>query len=245
MEMENPIRAARQVIEADERDLPSKTVMKIEKLLGIAIPPAAPFSRALETLVGRKKAENRDFLFQIVVGELEKLLDQEMKFSDEHKRWVHDGFPGLLVEGLRRAEETRSRERIVRLAKVIRSALEFGPIQPADIAAEMMRVASELSEQDILALAKIYGVQGGHLSGASRQPDINVANTTWAQLEKQVTLFRSGDGYSICLKLQSLGLIIAVERIPTGSLGLQSVPFALLPKAVQFLKYIQDEAGRA
>jgi len=36
---------------------------------------------------------------------------------------------------------------------------------------------------------------------------------------------------------------MAVDRIAT-TLGLQSVPFALLPKADQFLDYIQDEASR-
>jgi len=217
--------------------------MKVEKVLGIVLSPAALFSKALESLVNKKKAENRDFLFQTVLDELEKLLDREPKFSDEHKQWVRDEFPGLLVEGLRRAEETRSRERIARLAKVIRNAVDFGPKQPADIAAEMMRVAMDVSEEDILALTRIYSVQGSSMKGASRLPDINLANSSWADLERQFSSFRTGDGYSTCLKLQGLGLIMAVDRIAT-TLGLQSVPFALLPKADQFLDYIQDEASR-
>jgi len=244
VEMENPIRAAKKVTEADERQLPSEMVVKAEKILGLIFPAATPFSKPLESLVNRRKQQNRDLLFQTVLEELEKLLDREQTFSDEHQRWVRDEFPGLLVEGLHRAEETRSRQRIVRLAKVIRNAVKLGPAQPADLAAEMMRVAMDVSEQDVAALARMYNVQSGSLIHRSGRPDINEANKTWAELEKQDDFFRNGaDVYSTCLKLQSLGLIMAMDRIPT-TLGLQSVPFALLPKGKQFVDYIRDELGR-
>jgi hypothetical protein len=105
----------------------------------------------------------------------------------------------------------------------------------------MMRVATELSEQDVLTLQRICSVQCSSLRSESRRPDINEANSAWADLERQFKFFRSPEVYGTCLKLQSLGLIMAMDRIPT-TLGLQSVPFALLPKADEFLKYLQDEA---
>jgi hypothetical protein len=241
--MENPIRAAKQAIEADERQLPSEFVQKTEKILGLVLPAAAPFSRVLESFVNKRKQENRDLLFQTVVDELEKLLDREIKFSEDHKQWIRDEFPGLLLEGLSRAEQTRSRDRIVRLAKVIRNALEVGPSHPVEVAAEMMRVAAELSEQDVAALSLMYKFQPNSLRHGSGRPEINEANSTWAQLEKEDKFFRSADVYSTCLKLQSFGLIMAMERIPT-TLGLQSIPYALLPKGSQFIDYVKDEAAR-
>jgi hypothetical protein len=36
---------------------------------------------------------------------------------------------------------------------------------------------------------------------------------------------------------------MAMERIPT-TLGLQSIPYALLPKGSQFIDYVKDEAAR-
>jgi hypothetical protein len=53
--------------------------------------------------------------------------------------------------------------------------------------------------------------------------------------EKEFEFFRSGaEIYSVCLKLQSFGLVMAVERIAT-TLGLQSAPYTLLPRGIQFL----------
>ncbi|HLY98566.1 MAG TPA: hypothetical protein VKT33_05820 [Candidatus Angelobacter sp.] len=241
MNIDNPIRAAKQVIRADERQLTSEFVNKAEKILGIMLPPAAPFSHALESFVNKRKQENHDLLFQTVVEEVEKLLDRELKFSDDHKRWIREELTGLLLEGLNRAEQTRYRDRIIRLAKVIRHAISVGPAQPAEIATEMMRVVTELSEQDVTALNLMYKSQSDSIRHRAGRPEINEANSTWAQLEKQHEFFRSGaDVYSTCLKLQSFGLIMAMERIAT-ILGLQSMPYALLPKGIQFIEYVKDE----
>jgi len=52
------------VIERDDGQQPSEAVIRAEKVLGIIIPPIAPSSRALESLVGKRKQENRDLLLQ-------------------------------------------------------------------------------------------------------------------------------------------------------------------------------------
>jgi hypothetical protein len=240
MDLDNPIRAAKQVIAADDRQLPADFVIRAEKLLGLLVPAISPISNALESFVNKRKQENRDLLFQTVVIELEKLLDRETRFSDEHREWIREEIPGLLLEGLNRAEQTRSRDRIVRLAKIIRNAVEIGPALPADTAAEMMRIAVDLSERDVTALSVMCNAQADSLRQSAR-PELNEANSTWAKLEKQHSFFRSGsEVYSTCLKLQSFGLIMAMERIST-TLGLQSMPYTLLPKGAQFIEYIKKE----
>jgi hypothetical protein len=194
-------------------------------------------------LVGKRKQENRDLLLQTTADEVEKMLDREQEFTDPHKRWLRDELPGLLAEGVARAEQTRGREKVVRLAKVIGHAIAVGPLESADLAGEMMRVAVELSDQDVAVLRDMSKVQAHELQHRAGRPDINDANATWARLEKESEFFRSGaEIYSVCLKLQSFGLVMAVERIAT-TLGLQSAPYILLPRGIQFLEYIVGAAA--
>jgi hypothetical protein len=238
MEIDNPITAAKRAIERDEQQHPSLAVIRAEKFLGIIVPPIAPFSKVLGDLVEKKKQENRDLLLQTTASEVEKLLDREHVFAEDHKRWVQDELPGLLAEGVAKSEQTRGREKVIRLARVIGHAIAIGPLRPADLASEMMRVAVELSDQDIIVLRDMSRVQAEMLGNRSGRPEINDANSAWARLEKESDFFRSGgEIYSVCLKLQSLGLVMAVERLAT-TLGLQSVPYALLPRGIQFLEYI-------
>jgi hypothetical protein len=171
------------------------------------------------------------------------MLDREQEFTEQQKRWVRDELPGLLAEGIARAEQARGREKVIRLAKVIGHAIAIGPLGSADLAGEMMRVAVELSDQDVAVLRDMRKVQADGLERRLGRPDINDANATWARLEKEFEFFRSGaEIYSVCLKLQSFGLVMAVERIAT-TLGLQSAPYALLPRGIQFLEYIMGAPG--
>jgi hypothetical protein len=67
------------VIERDDGQQPSEAVIRAEKVLGIIIPPIAPSSRALESLVAKRKQENRDLLLQTTADEVEAMLDREQE----------------------------------------------------------------------------------------------------------------------------------------------------------------------
>jgi hypothetical protein len=142
-----------------------------------------------------------------------------------------------MVEAVSKAQETGSKERIDRLGLVVVASILKGPSSSIDLADEMIRVSVEVSAQDVDVLATIYSVQAQGLIHLDFLPEQNLANSTWRQLQSSHSLFRSSAIHSICAKLQSLGLIAQVERIPT-TLDLTSIPYSVLRNGAEYLQLI-------
>src|SRR6266853_6350723 len=83
--------------------------------------PLAAVDAAVAWLNGQS-AEHRDDLVDVVVEELKfrgSQIDSLIARSEEHQRFVAEEMPGLALDALRRAEQTRSRERVRRLGRIL------------------------------------------------------------------------------------------------------------------------------
>jgi hypothetical protein len=247
MAIDDPISALQSLNASDDRQ--GSPVSRFAKeFLGIVklfAPPGAEIPLAgLEAVtewLSARAEKNREELLDAVAEEIKHRgaqIEQLRATSEEHRRFMADEMPGLALDALRRAEQTRAKERIRRLGRILVHAAQVGPKDGADYAEEMLRIATELGERDILMLREVVCAEiMGPDQPINEQHRLNRANRVW----EQVPWLRIGIGMeereSIAGKLQSFGLLSASSNISAVS-----NTYVVLPKARDFVKYVQRAA---
>ena len=199
---------------------------------------------AVEWLGGREE-ENRQFLVDAIAEEMkycESRIRQLISTSEEHRRFMADEMPGLVLDALRRSEQTRSKERISRLGHILGRAAEFGPRDGADHVEEMMRVALELAGRDVALLRELLAVSPIRFSRQLNRCLGGSAQSAWLRIQWEQIGLSVQDVESICGKLLSFGLVAALEMNHSPVLGEQRNTYELLQKGKVLLEYIRSEA---
>lgn len=145
----------------------------------------------------------------------------------------------LILDATHKAEDLRDRKRVERIGKILAHAIAIGAASNFDKAEELMRVARDLSDQDVVALRNLYESQFPALERTGWALDMDAVNKIWREHPPKVPgTVLPGEVDSILLKLQGLGLTAAVERRDT-QVGANNLVFALLPKGADFVRYIE------
>lgn len=237
MSIDDPITAAQGRLEADARSvsphIAAKIAGAIAGVLGVTV-----VKEKLENLLSQRESENVEYLAAVLCEEVRR-LDRNALLKEDHLRWINREMPGLVLEAVRRAKDTRAKERIRRFASIIANALKTGPKNSPDLADEMLRIAADISDREIWALSVMCEIQGDRRNVDLEGPDMNQVNFFWKQIRDRDRLFRTAEIHSICSKLQSFGLVIPTTRNEL-EFGLEVVPYGVLPKGHDFLKYIKS-----
>lgn len=208
-----------------------------EVLSAVGVKKAKPIAYLLQK-VFKQREDNVQYLLDATISRLRGLEKQVETFTAEHKLFIEEKLPQLLIEATHRTEQTRSKERIDRLSLIVVHTVVQGPSSSLEEVDEQLRITIDLAEEDIDILCKIYDSQFRELSFLKFMPERNVVNSSWKQLQDSNPIFKSSEIYSICSKLQSLGLIAQVPPINT-TLDLTSMPYGLLLKGANYLKAIE------
>jgi hypothetical protein len=146
-----------------------------------------------------------------------------------------DEMPGLVLDAFRRAEQTRAKERVRRLGCILVHAAEVGPKDDADYAEEMMRIATQLGERDIVMLREAVRA---YIAGPDQPFDEKHrkgrANNVWHQVPWAQLGFDFDEIEAIASKLQSFGLFSASTAV--GDVG---NTFIVLQRARDFIEYVK------
>jgi hypothetical protein len=250
MPSDDPISALEALERSDERQRSPfarfrKPLLAIAKLLG---PPGTEFAAATieaadEWINSRAESNIRDFT-NVFAGEIkystakiQKLLGE----SEKQRKFIEDVLPGLTLDALRRAEQCRARERVVRLARILSHAASVGAVDGADAIEDMMAVATRLSELDVLVLsygAREYEIEvRAHAQEAQRA----VAARAWRRVPAKITPSISQDDLvTVGSKLESFGL---ATRVETGA-PWETPVFRPLEAGSRFIEYIQSAEGK-
>jgi hypothetical protein len=156
-----------------------------------------------------------------------------------------DQMPGLVVDGLRRAEQTCATERVRRLGRVLVHAVEVGPRDGADYAEEMLRIAAELAEREIAVLNEMKRAYPLSINGPENERYFRLtASGLFERIKWRELGFLPQELESICCKLQSFGLVgrVDVSLVPYHSLEGQRRTYELLRKGWDFVEYIRTAA---
>jgi hypothetical protein len=82
---------------------------------------------------------------------------------------------------MRKAEDLRDRKRVERIGKILAHAIALGPPSDFDKAEELMRVARDLSDQDVFALGYLYESQFAALNNVGWNMDVDGVNRIWRE----------------------------------------------------------------
>src|ERR1019366_9915051 len=126
-------------------------------------------------------------------------------------------------------------ERIGRIGELLGRSLVQTEVPHADEIEEMMRVAMELSDLDVLLLAEIRRMQGPSVTGDGRSTQFS--QTTWAAARLPALGMTVEDVFSRGPKLESFGLVRETLESRRGTDVPKPWPYALLPKGLRFLQF--------
>ena len=251
MPIDDPISALQAANATDDRQRSpvshlAKPFLTIARLLappGVGV-TLGGIQAAVEWLSGREE-ENRQVLVDAIAEEVKycnSRIQQLVAASEVHRRFMEDEMPGLVLDALRRAERTRSKERISRLGRILVRAAEFGPRDSADYVEEMMRVALELTGRDVALLRELLAVSPIRFSRQLNRCFGGSAQSAWLRIQWEQIGLSVQDVESICGKLLSFGLVAALEMNHSPVLGEQRNTYELLQKGKVLLEYIRSEA---
>jgi len=252
MPSDDSILAIQALNESDERQRSpihrfAQSFLEIVKLFS---PPGSELTlggiSAVFGWLDKRSSDNLAELVTVLADELRHRgaqIQRLMQETEEHRKFVADDLPGLVLDALRRAEGVRAKDRIKRLATVLVHAAEVGRRDLADYAEEMLRIATELSEPDVVALREIVEVQARLIRKDLGRVTPRVAHDWMPQILASLkgTGFLQGEIDSICAKLESFGLVTKTER-NVNLISDNPTPYALLQKGADFIAYIRSES---
>jgi len=258
MAIDDPLDAAEQQIAAEVRASSplAKYIPDIAVLSGFI--PSGIFGmdfvknglKAAGLYVSRLQADRRQCLMDALAEELRRVRAKLEHLDEAHQRFCREEWVPLVIDGLQKAEQTISQDRVRRIAAILGHAIEAGPAKPASTAEEMMRIAMLLSDQEVLILRTLHDGQiatyNPHQGRVSRE-EVNdfwrltdPGHRSYGEPEhKTLRQFPAGKLNGICAKLQSLGLVAQVER-NNFKLGPDVVPYGILSNTVEFVEYVRS-----
>ncbi len=204
-----------------------------------------PMGKLASWYLRKHEEARRRYLTEVLVQELRWVRERVGQMDAEHRRFMREEFPSLVLDVLLIAERTRAKERIARMGRILAASAKVGPAMTADEVEELLRISMDLDESDVRVLSALVDGQHALISEASGVVSPGQANKFWQRAARiNETTGRSevadqvgisdGDLLSCCAKLQAYGLLVQVER-DESKLRRGTTLYAILPRAVRFV----------
>jgi hypothetical protein len=234
MAIDDEIDQAKLQIEYGKKSVAPKIVTSLlEACTAVGLP--TKFSTFIMKKVSDRKEDNVEYLLEAIISRLRSCETELKRLSDQHKDFIENELPRLVLEAVDRAQQASSRDKLDRLSIIVVHTVLAGPTVNMVEVDEALRITVDLNEQDLDILGKMYDAQANDIGRRGFLPELNIANNSWKALQDTFQVFKSGEIYSICSKLQSFGLVAQVSRIGT-TLDLNSTPYCILRKGAEYLE---------
>lgn len=171
-------------------DLEDASVSPVNKAI-LYLASSVPLPWPIDKAVGKIKEHlGADSLERIRIM-LETCMNEVRKHDDEIRRLRESMSPEeadrraetskeLLLDGARKAEATRAKDRVKRIGLILANTMVASKPTDLDEVDEMMRVAMELSNRDIEHLRELLRIEGKMLETADHINRYS-AHTAWEQ----------------------------------------------------------------
>jgi len=204
-----------------------------------------PLSAAVEALDKQIDSDRYDRLkiyVQTIAGAMkaiQELVDRNSRRLDDIEATQRaKSTCKLLVEGARRVASTLSIPRVVRIGVILARGVTEEKLPDEDEIEEMMRIARELTEQDIDYLRELVRIYGEAVKKNGRV-DRYTAFQFWVKGRWGES--RNPEIDSVCSKLESFGLAASIPGNNTFNVmaDIQN-RYVLLPKGLRFTELIKQ-----
>lgn len=242
MAIDDPLKALDAQIENEERAR-SGIQKYVNEIVGLV---PGWFGKALSWGVQRDRSAKQRLMIDVMkaeIGRHEIQIRDLFSGSQAYREFVEKEWLPLVVDGLKKAEDTRAEDRVQTIGLILGNTLLYDPPPSTDYVEEMMRVAMLLDKTDAEVLRQIVAKQRPLLphSGAL---DENGANEAWHDSPPKIVGLSDAMLTSVCSKLKSLGLLRAVKpRDAWYSLKTVGTPFTLLEKGKDFAGFVVRKVG--
>jgi hypothetical protein len=248
---DNPIEVLRKQFELEDisNSPVSEVVVKVGARLSEFLPLPSTIQSVIQAVgdtIRTEGVERIAIMLKTVADEVLK-HDREInelreRLSREQQKARNEQEARLVVDGARRAFNTRSIARVERLGVILAQTLK-SPLAPdEDEIEEMMRVATELTEVDVNYLRELVKIQGGYLHGKSHV-ERYTAYQSWTSGPWGERVDPTLD--SVFHKLESFGLVSAIAPNNTFNISADiQTRFVLLPKGKRFADLIKPSESR-
>jgi hypothetical protein len=182
------------------------------------------------------ESNRSEYLLRCVIDDLKWLRDQLP--TQKQQEYLSTDWVALFFDADKKARATRAKTRITRISKILCSSIQIEPTPAPDQTEEMMRIATELTDDDVLVLKQLRGA----FENYSHLPP----HATHSLAVPVVPGVTPDSVLGICGKLQSLGLIATAEQ-HAKALKRGAYPrgggFVPLERAEVFLRFIATPPG--
>ena len=193
----------------------------------------------ISNATGESRAE---YLWSIAVSELKQLQDRFSQLSEKQQEFLGTDFPSLVLDADRKARQTRTQEKIRRLARILCNAAESDPPPRADGVEENLRLAMDIDDVDVIILREAVRVQRQLLDN----PEVPryVAAEAWERGSWRGLGLTDRDIDLSCLKLQSLGFLTLLGQ-PSSRNDLAPLinHYLLTARGLLFAEAIKQQAA--
>ena len=243
---DNPIEALKLQYEMEDLSTSPVTGRVLKIALSLPLIPT-PIKKAIEWLqkrIATDAAERDRLMVETIAAEVikhgEELERAKKVVTDQTSRMSEEVLGPLLVDGARKAENTRAKERVRRIGLILANAMIETSPSDADEIAEMMRVATELSDRDVELLRELVRIEGDAVRTQGRIPRYD-AHMRWEQAWWGTRVLPELD--SVFSKLESYGLVSRIA--PPNNQNIMADyqnRYVLLPKGARFVTLIKSRA---
>jgi hypothetical protein len=206
---------------------------------------ASNLLQKVRKLAGASYGSNLIYVFTELRNELADLYQGQSDLRGRIESLCDDPqFSNAIAALALRAMHTSERERLKRLSRIVVSGVIADDLEPEGLD-DMMRAAVELTERDIHLLKEIYEAQvwlfrgTPYLSSEWSQEVMGIWSMKFDQLDRPGYLRTR----SSLARLQSLGLIAAVETMMARDGSIAHQPFGLLQEGKNFYERLKNIAG--
>jgi hypothetical protein len=229
-------------------DLASSPVTKAVVSLISRMPLGWPFDKMAEGLKGHLaegSLERIRLMLETCMNEVRKHENEIRQLRDaesaKESQAREEVIRELFLDGARKAESTRSKERVKRIGLILANSFMESKPTDADEVEEMMRVAMELSDRDVEFLRDLVRIEGSVFQSHDHITRYE-AHGRWEQGFWGTRINPEID--SVFSKLESYGLVVRIA--PPNNLNITAdfqSRYMLLMKGARFVTLVRQEAN--
>jgi hypothetical protein len=246
MPIDDAIRALKQQFELE--DLSKSRVSERLASVASALPLPYPFDKLVEKIKGSLASDalkRIELMLEACIDETNRQAAQignlRTKMDEREAQNRRDVLTELVIDAARKAEDTRSKERVERIGWILANAAFETKPTDADEVEEMMRVAMELGDRDVELLRELVKIEGESVLTKGRIERYD-AYTRWERAPWGSRLDPELD--SVFSKLESYGLVSRIA--PPNNLNIMADVqnrYVLLWKGARFAQLIRNLAN--
>jgi hypothetical protein len=242
---DNPIDALKRQFEMEDLSKSPVTdnLLKLASQLPLG-PFQGPIGWLRERIIAQSAERNRLLLETIedeVTRHARELDRTDAAIAAHVARTTPQAMLELLLDAVRKGENTRSKERVKRISLILFNAVAEPKAADEDEVEEMMRVAMELGDRDIYFLKELVKLEGHMLLTDLKRIPRHAAHMRWADGPWGERVDPELD--SVFNKLESYGLVSKIA--PPNNFNIMADyqnRFVLLPKGSRFVELIRSRA---